>query len=396
MTYAVLIFLFFAALLVWVSFGSVAGGIRFLRYFRRKLSEEPPPKLPFATVIVPCRGVDPGLQENLAALFAQDYPEFEVVFATEGPDDACVAMLERFVGERDARIVVAGSAEGESQKVRNLREAVSAVSPRSEVLVFMDSDARPPARWLVSLVSELGQEGIGAATGYRWFLPGRAAFASELRSAWNASVASRLGEDASKNFCWGGSTAVRRRVFDDLGMAQAWRGTLSDDYALMRALRQAGLGIAFAPGAMTANFEECSFREAVEFTTRQMKITRVYAPGLWASGFAGSFLFNLVAVWGVYLSVSESGSAAGWAASTALALVWGLGVGKAWVRLRAVETALPAHAARLRRQTLAQTALWVLTPALFLWNCVAALVSREVVWRGTRYRMVSPERTELK
>jgi cellulose synthase/poly-beta-1,6-N-acetylglucosamine synthase-like glycosyltransferase len=101
-------------------------------------------------------------------------------------------------------------------------------------------------------------------------------FASELRSAWNASIASALGPNLKSNFCWGGSTAIRRDVFERIDMREKWRGTLSDDFAVTRAIKAAGLAIYFVPKALIASVESCTFKELFEFTNRQMKITRVY------------------------------------------------------------------------------------------------------------------------
>lgn len=389
-----IVFALFVALLVWVSCRSVTSGIRYHRFFSRSLSKTLSDFTPFASVIVPCRGDEPGLRENLHAVFSQNYPHFEVVFVTGDATDASVPVIREFLSRPGTKLVFAGEAEGESQKVANLRAAVGQVSPESEVFAFVDSDARPGAAWLRSLVAELEHEDVGVSTGYRWFISQRRNFASELRACWNASVASRLGEDAANNFCWGGSTAIMRKRFEELRVSEVWRGSLSDDYQMMRTVRHAGLSIVFVPAAMCASVGDCSFRELMEFTTRQMKITRAYAPHLWISGLLGSFLFNLVVVWALILAVTGSGVA--WLlAVSALSLIWGFSVGKAYVRLRAIGMAMPDFRPELKRQTLSQVSLWVLSPAVFLWNCLAALVSREIVWRGIRYRISSPERTEI-
>jgi ceramide glucosyltransferase len=45
-------------------------------------------------VIAPCRGLDEGLRENLAALFMQHYPAYEIIFVTDTETDASVAVFE--------------------------------------------------------------------------------------------------------------------------------------------------------------------------------------------------------------------------------------------------------------------------------------------------------------
>ena len=148
------------------------------------------------------------------------------------------------------------------------------------MLVFVDTDARPQANWLRSWCAPLADSNLGAATGYRWFIPVRGGFASQLRSVWNASIASALGEREDKNFCWGGSTAIRRSTFEKLQVTERWRGTVSDDFTVTRMLQEAKLPIHFVPACLVPSVGECSARELLEFTNRQLKITRVYAPHL--------------------------------------------------------------------------------------------------------------------
>lgn len=381
-----------AALLVFFSWKSLTGGVSYLRFFRRE-SERPDSGFrPFATVFAPCRGVDEGLADNLTALLEQDYGEFEVVFAVDSENDPSVGVIRRLIeGARvPVRLVVAGPAAGESQKVHNLRAAVTEADLRSEVFVFVDSDARPGPLWLASLVAPLADAGVGSATGYRWFIAGGTNPAGQLRSAWNASIASALGENTSGNFCWGGSMAIRRDVFERVGIRGKWRGTLSDDFAVTRAMKASGLPIVFVPGALTASVEDCGWRELLEFTTRQMKITRVYAPHLWKLSFFGSGLFCAVMVSSVLMLAF---GAAFWVPLLTVGAVSLLSVGKSVLRLRAVAIVLPEHGTAIRGQYPAHCVLWLFTPALFLYNCLCALVSSEIAWRGIRYRMVSPSET---
>jgi ceramide glucosyltransferase len=175
-------FYLFAALLVWQSVVSLRGGARYLNFFRRELDRPPTDFAPFASVVVPCRGLDQGFSENISALFRQDYPRYELVFAFDDATDPALAAVEGIgrdfddAGTRDAprvasRVVVAGRAEGCGQKVHNLRAAAREVDPASGVFVFVDTDARVRADWLRSLVAPLADKRVGAATGYRWFVP---------------------------------------------------------------------------------------------------------------------------------------------------------------------------------------------------------------------------------
>lgn len=394
----ILVFYIFAALLVWFSFKSFRGGVEYLRFFREELTNPPSDWEPMVTIIAPCKGVDEGMLANFDALLDQDLPEYEVIFVIDDPDDPAAGIIEQAwqEAERHVKLVVAPKAAASSQKVENLREGVLHADPKSEVLVFVDSDARPSPGWLRALIAPLRDETIGAATGYRWFISEEPTLASELRSAWNASIASALGPNEKSNFTWGGSMDIRRDTFERIGMREKWQGTLSDDFAVTRAMRAAGLKIRFVPQALTASVESCTFRELFEFTNRQMKITRVYMPQLWLMSFFGSGLFNFVMAAAILIAVlSKTNGIPVWAALATLFLVSFFSVGKAVLRLYAVRLALPQFGPELRRQRFSQYTLWLVTPAIFFANCVAALLSREIVWRGTRYRLASPDRTEV-
>src|SRR5690606_23993664 len=249
----------FAAVLVYYSFRSLMNARRWLGYFRSEIAKDPAEPAEFISIIAPCKGIDEGLKENLAALFYQDAENYEVIFVTDSARDGSVPVIEELIkttaAHRNipAKLVIAPHTKNSSQKVENLREAVLHLDPRCGIIVFVDSDARPEKHWLRVLAAPLADENVGAATGYRWFISPVHSAASEIRAAWNSSVASVLGPETAKNFCWGGSTAIRREVFEKLEIRERWAGAVSDDYILYKVLHDAGLGIYFVPAALTAS-----------------------------------------------------------------------------------------------------------------------------------------------
>ncbi len=432
------VFYILAAVLVWFSYKSFRGGIAYLNFFKQELAKPRSTYTPFATIIAPHKGVDDGLEENILALLEQDYSSFEVVFVVDDRKDPAAFAIAELLNRRDAetqrivfqnrqdeqdfaekvdvanhpenpvnpssasprlggeKIIIAPKATDSSQKVENLREAVLHAYPLSEVFVFVDSDARPDKDWLRSLVAPLEDESVGAATGYRWFIASKPNFASELCGVWNASIASSLGPNTKTNFCWGGSMAITRDVFEKVEIREKWRGTLSDDFTVTRAMNAAGLKIYFVPQALTPSIGPSSFRELFEFTTRQMKITRVYAPHLWLLSFFGSGLFCGVMI-SAFAKVifSPQNTSAVWISLLVLVLVSIFSIAKSTRRLRAVLLVLGQHAPQVKRQYLAHNILWLISPALFLINCIAALFSRTINWRGTIYEMVSTKKTNI-
>jgi cellulose synthase/poly-beta-1,6-N-acetylglucosamine synthase-like glycosyltransferase len=394
----IFVFYFFALVLIALSYKSFRGGINYLNFFKAELAKAPSQFTPFASVIAPCKGIDNELRENLSALLSQDYPGYEIVFVVDDETDAAVPVIRDVMSNnsRPSKLVIAPTTTSSSQKVENLREAVLHAADASEVLIFVDSDARPDRNWLRDLIAPLADEKIGAATGYRWFISRVPDFASEMLSVWNASIASSLGPNLKSNFCWGGSTAIRREVFEKLGIRERWRGALSDDFTVTRVIKEAGMSVFFVPQALVASIENCGLSGLMEFTTRQMKITRVYSPDLWIAAFIGSGIFNLVFIWGIAIIIYRliNGGRI-WPAAAAPVLVAAFSIGKSWLRSKAVKLVLRDHQAELNRQSVWQNTLWALSPALFFFNAAAAALSRKITWRGITYELKSASETVI-
>lgn len=396
------LFYLLATVSIWLGLMSLRGGVRFVRYLQSELAKEYPPFTPFVSVFVPLRGIDVGLKQNINAIFSQEYPNFEVVFVSDAADDPAWSIVEEARQSFTAssgptmRTAIAGAANDRGQKVHNLSVAIGQADTRSEVFVFVDSDARPSIDWLQSLVAPLQDEAVGAATGYRWFVTKEGRFASHLRSVWNAAIASALGADGKKNFCWGGSTAIRRSTFASCKVSDYWRGTVSDDFAMTRALHEADRSIKFVPQCLTPSFEGCSVRELIEFTTRQLKITRTYAPHLWKPLLMGSAIFVLVFFGGIGFVAIRAALGLSFATPLVLLLIiFAMGAMKAHLRLRAVRLIIPDKDTNSLRSTVAHVTLWPFASALYLYNAIAAACSNRITWRGITYELKSPTETVI-
>jgi ceramide glucosyltransferase len=395
------IFYFFAAISIFLGLLSLRNGVRFVAYLQKVTAKELPDYTPFATVFVPCRGLDDGLKENILSLFVQDYPAFEIVFVSDSADDPAFAVIEEarqsFRKQTGPVIstIVAGPASDSGQKVHNLRKAINAAQPQSEVFVFADTDATPQKFWLRALVAPLHDEKIGATTGYRWFVARHGGFASHLLSVWNAAIASALGDRGEKNFCWGGSTAVRRATFETLHIGDRWKGTVSDDFTITRVLHEAGLPIEFVPHCLTPSFHRSSAGELIEFTTRQLKITRAYAAHLWRSVLIGSVIFAITFVGGLLLATIRGVLGLSFLTPLMLLLlIFAMGAAKSHLRLKAVGLVINDEAMRRTAATLAHVFLWPAASLLFLYNALLAL-SRRITWRGITYELKSPTETVI-
>src|SRR6202008_2483341 len=259
-------------------------GIQWLAYVRRPLKTDPGFYAPRTAVICPCRGMEPGLERNLISLCEFDHQNYEVFLVLASESDPAYSTVRRVAATSKvkANIVIAGKPENCSEKVNNLRVAVEQLAPEFEVLVFADSDGRPGKNWLHHLVAPLEDARIGATTTMRWIIPNRNNLSTALLAAWNAPLVTMLSEKG-KNFCWGGGTAIRRSLFEQSGVTHDWRNSVSDHYSLTRALERNNRSIVFIPECLTPCYPQTDFHGLLEFSNRQILITRVYASRVWAS-----------------------------------------------------------------------------------------------------------------
>jgi ceramide glucosyltransferase len=252
------------------------------------------------------------------------------------------------------------------------------------VLVFADSDGRPEAEWLGRLLGELDKPGVGVASSYRFYRPSPLSFATLLRSAWNLSVLALLG-DHDRNFAWGGSMAIRSDVFERARVRDAWRGALSDDYALTHAVRRAGLKVAFVPEALVGSEGPAGLGAVLSWAARQISITRVYWPAL----FRLAAVSSLCSTAFLFLAPVVDGRL-----PVALLLaILALGAVSGALRAVALGRLAPRWRAEVRRLLWAYALLSPLVGLVTTLGVLRALGSRRIEWRGRSYVMRSPSET---
>lgn len=342
-------------------------------------------------LFVPCKGAEPGLTENLRTLFKQRLVRYELRFIVEDANDGAVAVIEQLQAEYPevpSRLIVAGRAEESGQKIHNLRVATEFLPPACTVLAFADSDVRPDPLWLHSLTHVLTRPGVGASTGYRWFVPERLTLPNLLAFSMNAGAASCLGRRLF-NLIWGGSWAIQRTCFEQIGLREVWRGTLNDDLVATQAIRGAGLKIDFETRCLCPSPIDFTWRQAMNFIHRQLLQARYHAPGHFRWGAAALLLqaaayllvVGTLALDAIRGQLNELALAAG-AALIAVNLL------RAAVGHATWRQTFAAYESRLRP---ARQLEYLLSPLLSL--LAAACVVRTCFdstmdWRGLRYRLL--------
>lgn len=396
------VFTILAILLLVQSIAALVAGLRLARYAWAALSTARERYVPKTAVIIPCKGLEPDFEENIIAYLAQDYRHYDLIFVTESETDPAYPTLKRILEDsnRSAWLITAGEAENRGQKVHNLcaaLEALDAVDRNTEVLVFADSDARPEANWLQELVTPLADSRVAATTGFRWYLPltarARRSFSASLLSAWNAGALNVLGERSA--FAWGGATAINRDTFEELRIKEKWEaGAVSDDYVLSRTIQahSSRLRIKFVPQCLVPSDAQTTWRELLEFTARQMTITRVYAPRVWWLTAITHTLFN-VAFWGGWLALAFGVARVNMLLPLLLGVL-ALGLMSGAMRCFLVTQLLPEEVRpQVRRSWWAYVFLSPVVSLLYLHNIIVSARTRRILWRGIGYELRSPRET---
>ena len=391
------LFYFLAFLQILLGVYLIWQALQWLGYVRRRLHSDPGFYTPRVAVLCPCKGMEPGLERNLLSLTEFERQNYEIFFILASASDPARSIVERVAKNSrvKANVIIAGNPANSGEKVNNLRVAVEQLPPEFEVLVFTDSDGCPGRRWLHHLVSPLGDVRIGATTTMRWLLPIRSNLPSALLAAWNAPLVTMLSEKG-RNFCWGGGTAIRRSTFEQSGVMDVWRNSVSDDYSLTRALERLNRPVVFIPECLTLSYAETDSQGLLEFTNRQVLITRVYAGNIWGPAAATHLLYCMTLLFGVILFLSitfEQRPAFQIATLTFLPVV--LSSIRSAIRLVGVTEALPAARSQIMGQAWIYILLTIFVPFLYLVNSVNSLITRRVRWRGVTYELIGPQQTRI-
>ena len=324
---------------------------------------------PPATVVTSVEDAEGGedLRQNLAALAAQDYPNYELIVAARTAADIPPGVLPSGV------IVVLRGVQknGAVDRVENLLAGVQSARRQSEVLAFADAYGRASAHWLRALVAPLTEANVGVSTGFWWLAPEPPDFWSLLRSVWSAPMAGLLGP-GDNPFAWVGSMAILKEMFFELRIPNAWRQFNGEGGLVGRAVHGAGLRIAFAPAATLAYSSRTSMRSFLGWARGQMVLARFYVPRLWWAALVAHFFYCGGMVAAIAASIQGSRGAE-WVLVTQL----GLGMLKGVNRATIAKAELPDFEAWFKRHAWVHT-LWV---PLATWFWLSILVAAAFPFR---------------
>lgn len=269
-----------------ITFAAAIAMTRFPRRLEARAAVSEP-----VTILKPLKGVQPGLEECLASALVQVYgAPVQIVFGVADPNDPSVAVARKLIADHpncDSEIVIDGATHGANRKVSNLMNMMAAA--KHDVLVISDSDIRVPPDWLLTILQELEQPGVGAVTclysaiAQTGVWSKLSALGISCQFLPNAVFGSATG---MAHPCTGATIALRRQTLDSIGGMVRFADKLADDYEIGRAVRANGLSVAVSALIVEHVCTESTFNEWWQHELRWARTIRMIDP----AGYAGSIL----------------------------------------------------------------------------------------------------------
>lgn len=292
--------------------------------------------LPRIAVLVAARDEEATIERCLDALLAQDYPadRIEIVVADDHSTDQTASIVRRYA-EQSAPLVLAGSgvspeasgdrlgpggdlASGDGIRVRYVRVpdpegplcgkalAIHTATEQTDapVLLVTDADCAPPRGWARALVASLSGE--DALTGGLTLMEQRTAFhaAQSLDWAFLLGAASAMTEAGLPATAMGNNIAFTREAYDSVGGYPGLPFSVTEDYALFKAIAEVGLWrvrFPIEPETVVRTLPARSFAHAYRQRRRWARGGMRAGPALWAA-YTLAHLAHLIPVVGLALA----------------------------------------------------------------------------------------------
>jgi cellulose synthase/poly-beta-1,6-N-acetylglucosamine synthase-like glycosyltransferase len=255
---------------------------------------------PAAHVFVCIKGKLPDLAESVRALEEQDYRgSYRVTYIVEQDDPAHEA-IERLVAKSarmDVKTVgpVTSSGFRCAQKNFNLLHGIEhaeSLGRPLEIYAFCDGDLVVTRTWLREMVHPIAAGESEGSTSFHFVeAQGRSVLGAlhGMAETWQ-SLAALLCRGAA----WGGSMAIRRRVFHQVRLADVWRETVVDDMTMSKVIKAQRVRVAAVPQFLvTSKSVITSYRGFVRWLGRQFFFVKIYSP-FWYVMMGAQMLLNCI------------------------------------------------------------------------------------------------------
>jgi ceramide glucosyltransferase len=331
--------------------------------------------LPPISILKPLKGTDPEIYKSFSSHCLQDYPEYEIVFGVNDPNDPAiesVKALQREFPNRRIQLVVTGKILGANVKVSNLAQMLA--EARYDCLIVNDSDIRVEPDYLRRVTAPLADSRVGMVTclyrGVAGATLGSRLEALGIGTDFCASVLAARQLEGGIRFGLGSTMAFRRADLEKIGSFTSFVDYLADDYELGK--RIAGLRLTVKLSDVVVETYLPSYRLR-EFFAHQLRWARGVRDAR-ARGYLG-LVFTFGLLWDLLALTASRG--APWA--------WSLLAVTLFLRLAVAR--LVGRGVLQDRRIMKDAWLIPLRDLLAVVIWMASLGGHTVTWRGDRFRL---------
>ncbi|ACK64830.1 glycosyl transferase family 2 [Rippkaea orientalis PCC 8801] len=206
---------------------------------------------PPVTVLKPVRGLEKDLKLNLRTIATQNYPEYQVIYSVQDPNDPAFPIIKEIqeeFGKERISVVISTVEAGANGKVNNLLGALK--EARHDIIIISDSDTHLRPDYLSNIVAPLANSEVGCVCtlfkvtrGDRWF---EKMELLTMNADFMPSVIFAEVTGTSKA-CLGPSIAIRRSTLDELGGLESLADYLVEDYEIGRRVWTSGKKMVLVP-----------------------------------------------------------------------------------------------------------------------------------------------------
>ncbi len=330
---------------------------------------------PPVTVLKPVRGIEKDLKSNLRTISLQDWPQYQVIYSVQDPQDSALPILYDIQAEiknQKISVVISNVEAGANGKVNNLLGAIA--QAEHDIIIISDSDTNLKPDYIKNIVAPLSHPDIGcvctlfkAKSAHRWF---EKMELLTMNADFIPSVIFATVTGAS-NACLGPSIAISRSKLEELGGLESLADYLVEDYELGRRVWTSGKKMVLLPYVIDVVVD---LKNWWHWWTHQIywdQNTYFARPG----PFVATILIRAIP-FAILFAMLRMGD------------LWGLVVFGITVALRLLTAGITLKELEDSEGFQSLYLLpWRDTLGLIFW--ALALTKRTVIWRGIKYKLIN-------
>lgn len=312
-------------------------------------------------VILPCKGMDLALEDNIASIKKQRYKNFKLI----GVIDSDLDPAAKYLRAANVEYLISKKYKdfNGSGKVKAISTALD-LFKNYDICVIADSDVLFSNNWLSELIKPLQDERYGISTAYPLFKPA-GGFWAWVKMVWSF-VGNGLMESEFTRFGWGGSLAFRRNMLKGKNY-KYFKNSISDDIPITQFAKKENLKIYYVNKHVATVNSNDNFMKFFEWSNRQTAFSILGNKKIFWMGMT-FYLFNFILlISGIILSIYVS------YVFIVFLIPFFIGMYKTYVRIGSFVPMLPIY--------------YLTANAIYVANLLIAKRMKSIKWRGGTYRL---------